>query len=1020
VRDSARYDGTNGAELDALAARVAADWYRFQLGRHDVAYDFVAPWVPDALTDVLEFTDLDGCWQTRAARGPWDDWPGDLFHLGAAGSDPGAGTVTSVGLAMPPAEFAVAGSPVTTSGTFDVTLASQTARTVWAGPTAGSPASVPTFRVLQGADLPTQLSVTYDAAGLKLVGDVPTPPASHYYGTGSDTTAPLGYHPLPVSTKEGIWRYDNSLTMADPGSGRYRWDATVLTAVTRMAIDILSDRGIDFTNVLKTLRADDQVEVQDQGDAANWVRFRITADPTNNGTWFLVPVTLYEPNTYGGVAPVNNEPCLVVFAYATGGGGAGGGTVTSVALSAPAEFTVSGSPVTGAGTLAFAKVSQGANLVYAGPTTGAGPPTFRPLTAADVPAQFITSISNTATVALTVAAGQLTANVGAQMTVTSDASGLRLVNDVSSPGNSYYYGTNAGGVKGWYVLTAGGTVTAVALSTSAAPEFIVGGSPITTAGTLTLAKATQAAHAVWAGPSSGTTAAAPTFRTLVAADLPLVPIAGGGTGQTTANAAFNALAPAQPGHASQFLHTDGTNTDWRAAVTYQMSITSDVAGLKLVNDVSVPGASYFYGTDGTGTKGWHPLPGGAPAYYYTTASGLWDFNATPFAPGPGSDPGPDNIAWDASVPTAVAFLYVSTSPYAGAGAYAWLFVLQPGDVIWIADPAAPSNGYRFLVNGPIQDFSSWFVVPVRLLHYSGPDTAPAAGTALLVEVFFAETVPAGGAAGQVLNKQSAADYDTGWVTPYVTAVSATGSLALAVGAGTLSGDVRTQMSIGQDANGLALQGDAASPGGSHYYGTDAGGIKGWQSLIVPAATLRGNNQGAAGPVLNLTPAEAAALLPLLSTAAKGLAPQLPAAAYAGALRFLRDNGGWYAPQGQFAGQFFLTADEATSSTTDVDLANPDTMTFDCPVAGGVILLYFSSVYAAGGVTNLYNTVYLNGAYAYGSYLPAQAADRWQSFPTACVLYPSQGTNTVQVRHRVDGFTGHWQGRLGLALFYGFN
>lgn len=53
---------------------------------------------------------------------------------------------------------------------------------------------------------------------------------------------------------------------------------------------------------------------------------------------------------------------------------------------------------------------------------------------------------------------------------------------------------------------------------------------------------TQTANTVWSGPTTGA-AAAPTFRTLVAADLPTVPIAGGGTGQTTKAAAFDALQP---------------------------------------------------------------------------------------------------------------------------------------------------------------------------------------------------------------------------------------------------------------------------------------------------------------------------------------------------------------------------------------------------------------------------------------------------------------------------------------------
>jgi hypothetical protein len=42
----------------------------------------------------------------------------------------------------------------------------------------------------------------------------------------------------------------------------------------------------------------------------------------------------------------------------------------------------------------------------------------------------------------------------------------------------------------------------------------------------------------------------------------LVPIANGGTGQTTANAALNALLPSQASNADKFLKTDGTNTTW--------------------------------------------------------------------------------------------------------------------------------------------------------------------------------------------------------------------------------------------------------------------------------------------------------------------------------------------------------------------------------------------------------------------------------------------------------------------------
>ena len=65
---------------------------------------------------------------------------------------------------------------------------------------------------------------------------------------------------------------------------------------------------------------------------------------------------------------------------------AGSGTVSSVALAMPGIFAVSGSPVTGIGTLTATLNTQSANLVWAGPTTGAASaPTFRSLVGADLP-----------------------------------------------------------------------------------------------------------------------------------------------------------------------------------------------------------------------------------------------------------------------------------------------------------------------------------------------------------------------------------------------------------------------------------------------------------------------------------------------------------------------------------------------------------------------------------------------------------------------------------------------------------
>lgn len=67
------------------------------------------------------------------------------------------------------------------------------------------------------------------------------------------------------------------------------------------------------------------------------------------------------------------------------------GTVTSVGVVVPSILTVSGSPVTSAGTITIGLANEVANKVFAGPTSGANAtPAFRSLVAADIP----TTLSN--------------------------------------------------------------------------------------------------------------------------------------------------------------------------------------------------------------------------------------------------------------------------------------------------------------------------------------------------------------------------------------------------------------------------------------------------------------------------------------------------------------------------------------------------------------------------------------------------------------------------------------------------
>lgn len=87
--------------------------------------------------------------------------------------------------------------------------------------------------------------------------------------------------------------------------------------------------------------------------------------------------------------------------------------------------------------------------------------------------------------------------------------------------------------------TGNGSVTSVAL-TAPTDIFNVSGSPITTSGTIALTLDTQSANTIWAGPTTGS-AATPTFRSIVLADLPTITTAKGGTGLTAIGTAYQVL-----------------------------------------------------------------------------------------------------------------------------------------------------------------------------------------------------------------------------------------------------------------------------------------------------------------------------------------------------------------------------------------------------------------------------------------------------------------------------------------------
>lgn len=239
-------------------------------------------------------------------------------------------------------------------------------------------------------------------------------------------------------------------------------------------------------------------------------------------------------------------------ASASGGGGGGTGTVTSVALSAPAIFTVSGSPVTSSGTLSFTLAAQSANTVFAGPTSGAaGAPTFRALVAGDIP----TLNQNT-----TGSAGSFTGSLSGDVTGTQSATVVGKINGVSLAGLSTGILKNTTTTGAPSIAVAADFPTLNQNTTGSAASFTgnLAGDVTGTQGATTVGKinGTSLAGLATGILKNTTTTGVPSIA--VAADFPTlnqnttgtaanvtgtVALGNGGTGQTTAAAAYNALSP---------------------------------------------------------------------------------------------------------------------------------------------------------------------------------------------------------------------------------------------------------------------------------------------------------------------------------------------------------------------------------------------------------------------------------------------------------------------------------------------
>jgi hypothetical protein len=193
---------------------------------------------------------------------------------------------------------------------------------------------------------------------------------------------------------------------------------------------------------------------------------------------------------------------------------------------------------------------------------------------------------------------------------------LELTNDLLTPGSSKYYGTDGSGTRGWYTLSGGGSVSSVGLTMPA--DFVVTGSPITTTGTFGITYNTQGQRKVFIGPITGADAD-PTFRLLLASDLPSTAVSAASYGSASSVATFTVDAQGR-------LTTAGSTT---IAITNLQVSGLGTMSTQAASNVAITGGTIDGTTVGatTAAAGTFTTLGATTSNLGTVSTGTWNGTA---------------------------------------------------------------------------------------------------------------------------------------------------------------------------------------------------------------------------------------------------------------------------------------------------------------------------------------------------------------------------------------------------------